>query len=54
MGVFIPRMVWKEMYDFSEDGVILCLADTHYDGKEYIRDFAAYQEEVKNRELPAE
>ncbi|MBQ6356007.1 MAG: WxcM-like domain-containing protein, partial [Solobacterium sp.] len=35
------------------DSVILCLADTHYDGSEYIRDFDAYQEEVRNREMPA-
>ena len=54
IGVFIPRMVWKEMYDFSSDSVILCLADTHYDGKEYIRDFAAYQEEVRKMEPAAE
>ena len=53
-GLYMPSMIWKEMYDFSSDSVILCLADTHYDGKEYIRDFDAYQEEVRNREMPAE
>lgn len=25
-GLYIPEMVWKEMYDFSEDSVLLCLA----------------------------
>ncbi len=38
-GVYLPRMIWKDMYDFSEDSVLLCLASTHYDGKEYIRDY---------------
>lgn len=38
-GVYLPSMVWKEMYDFSPDSVLLCLASTHYDGKEYIRDY---------------
>jgi dTDP-4-dehydrorhamnose 3,5-epimerase-like enzyme len=47
MGVIIPRMVWKEMYDFSDDSVILCLSDTHYDDQEYIRDFDEYCREVK-------
>lgn len=42
MGIFIPHMVWKEMYHFSDDSVILCLADTHYDGTEYIRDYDEY------------
>jgi len=38
-GIYLPKMVWKEMYDFSEDSVLLCLASTHYDGEEYIRDY---------------
>ena len=42
MGVYIPKMVWKDMYDFSSDSVLLVLASTHYDGKEYIRDYEEY------------
>ena len=42
-AVYIPRMMWKEMYDFSEDSVLLVLSNTHYDGKEYIRDFEEYK-----------
>lgn len=33
MGVYIPKMIWKDMYDFSADPVLLVLASTHYDGK---------------------
>ncbi len=46
MGVYIPKMVWKDMYDFSSDSVLLVLASTHYDGSEYIRDFDAYLKEM--------
>lgn len=42
MGVYIPRMIWKDMYDFSSDSVLLVLASTHYDGKEYIRNYDEY------------
>ena len=42
MGVYIPRMIWKDMYDFSKDSVLLVLASTHYDGREYIRDYDEY------------
>lgn len=42
MGVYIPRMIWKDMYDFSSDSVLLVLASTHYDGKEYIRNYDDY------------
>lgn len=41
-GVYLPKMVWKEMYDFSPDSVLLVLASTHYDGSEYIRDYDEY------------
>ncbi len=38
-GIYLPKMVWKDMYDFSKDSVLLCLASTHYDSDEYIRDY---------------
>ena len=47
MGVYIPKMVWKDMYDFSEDSVLLVLASTHYDGTEYIRNYTDYQKMMK-------
>lgn len=42
-GIYLPKMVWKEMYDFSEDSVLLCLASEHYDAEEYIRDYKEFQ-----------
>lgn len=48
-GVYIPRMIWKDMYDFSEDSILLVLASTHYDGSEYIRDYDEYLKEIKRR-----
>lgn len=45
-GVYIPRMIWKDMYDFSPDSVLLVLASTHYDGSEYIRDYDEYLREI--------
>lgn len=48
MGIYIPKMIWKEMYDFSADSVLLCLASTHYDGQEYIRDYNEFLKEIAN------
>ena len=48
-GVYIPRMIWKEMYDFSPDSVLLVLASTHYDGSEYIRDYDEYIREFGHK-----
>lgn len=47
MGLYIPTMMWKDMYDFSADSVLLCLASEHYDDAEYIRDYDAFLREVK-------
>ena len=37
-GLYIPPMIWKDMYDFSEDSVLLCIASSNYCPEEYIRD----------------
>ena len=46
MGLYLPTMIWKDMYDFSEDSVLLVLSNIHYDGTEYIRDYDEYVKEV--------
>ena len=47
MGVYIPKMIWKDMSEFSPDSVLLVLASTHYDANEYIRDWDEYVKEMK-------
>ena len=46
-GVYIPSMIWKDMYDFSEDSVLLCLASTNYDPDEYIRNYDEFVEIIR-------
>lgn len=46
MGLYLPPMLWKDMYDFSPDSILLVLASRHYDGKEYIRDYEEYLKEI--------
>ena len=48
MGIYIPKMIWKDMYDFSRDSVLLVLASTHYNNEEYIRDFDEYLHIINN------
>ena len=49
-GIYLPKMVWKEMYDFSEDSVLLCLASENYDAEEYIRDYKEFQKMIQYRQ----
>lgn len=45
-GLYMPSMIWKEMYDFSEDSVLLVLASEHYDPDEYIRNYEDFIAEM--------
>lgn len=38
-ALYTNKMVWKEMYDYSSDSVLLVLSNCKYDPNEYIRDF---------------
>lgn len=49
-GVYLPTMVWKEMYDFSEDSVLLCLASEVYNPEEYIRDYQEFVDLIRKSE----
>lgn len=46
MGLYLPAMLWKDTYDFSEDSVLLVLASEHYDEKEYIRNYDDFMKEI--------
>lgn len=45
-GLYIPKLVWKDMYEFSSDCVLLCLSSENYDANEYIRDFQVFLNEM--------
>ena len=45
-GVYLPTMVWKEMYDFSPDSVLFVLASECYNPNEYIRNYDDFKREI--------
>ena len=49
-GVYLPEMVWKDMYDFSSDSVLLCLASEVYDPGEYVRNYDTFVKIVNGEE----
>ncbi len=49
IGVYLPTMVWKDMYDFSSDSVLLCVASETYDSDEYMRNFDEFVKEVNSK-----
>lgn len=48
IGLIIESNIWREMFDFSEDAVLMVVASELYDESDYIRnydDFIAYIKE---------
>lgn len=41
-GLYIPRMYWRHMENFSTNSVALILANQDYSESDYIRDFNEY------------
>ena len=46
-GLYIANYMWREMFDFSEDAVLLVLASELYDESDYIRDYDEFLEFVQ-------
>ena len=43
-GLLIKEMIWREMYEFSSDCVLLVLASDFYDENDYIRNYRDFME----------
>lgn len=41
-GLYISNKMWREMYDFSPDAVLMVLASEVYKEEDYIRDYDAF------------
>ncbi len=46
-GLYVPSNVWREMYDFSTDAVLMCLASDIYRESDYIRKYEDFIEYLK-------
>lgn len=42
-GLYVPRMVWRQMVDFSTNSVAMVLSSTVYNSEEYIRDYEQFK-----------
>jgi len=44
IGLYIPKMTWREIENFSSGAVCLVLASEHYDESDYIRNFKEFKD----------
>lgn len=49
-GLYIPKMTWRELTNFSTNSVVLVLSSKPYDESDYIIDFDEYRR-LRNKSL---
>lgn len=49
-ALYISNDMWREMYDFSKDTVLMVLASEYYDESDYIRNYDQFMEMVHKKE----
>ena len=49
-GLYVANNMWREMFDFSPDAVLLVLASEAYDESDYIRNYDDFLEFIKESE----
>jgi hypothetical protein len=42
-GLYVPKMIWRHMENFSTNALAFIATDEYFDEDEYIRDFEAYK-----------
>lgn len=42
-GLYVPKMIWREMVNFSTNSLALVLSSTKYDVEDYIRDYEEFK-----------
>jgi dTDP-4-dehydrorhamnose 3,5-epimerase-like enzyme len=50
-GLLMGPMVWRDLYDFSDDCVVMVLADQYYDPADYIADYTQFLREARAARL---
>ena len=49
-GLYIENDMWREMYDFTPDAVLLVLASEYYDESDYIRNYDEFKKFIASKE----
>ncbi|WP_232453308.1 sugar 3,4-ketoisomerase [Burkholderia ubonensis] len=47
IGLYIPKMIWREIDNFSAGSVCVSLASAHYDESDYYREYDDFLKAVK-------
>lgn len=48
-GIYLNKMVWKNMLNFSKDTILLVLSNEYYNSEEYIRDYEEFKKIIREK-----
>jgi len=48
-GLYVPKMIWRELVDFSSGAVCLTLASLPYDESDYYRDYQKFEKALNKK-----
>ena len=48
-GIYLNKMVWKNMLNFSKDAILLVLSNEYYNSEEYIRDYEEFKKIIREK-----
>ena len=46
-GLYVPKLIWRKLENFSTNSIALVVASTKFSPKDYIRDFKEFQNYTK-------
>lgn len=46
-GIFIDRLTWSEMYEFSADAIVVVFASRYFDRADYIRTYKTFLQKTQ-------
>ena len=46
-GLYIPRMMWRKIDNFSTNSLALIVSDRNFDESDYVRDFEEFMQLIK-------
>ena len=53
-GLYVPRLIWRELLDFSSGGICVVLASLYYDEADYVRDYDEFVAVKRRARLSAD
>lgn len=49
-GLYVPKMIWRELDNFSSGSVCVVIASEHFDEQDYLRDYNEFKKLAESNE----